>query len=144
MFGELYGPYDNHTEVLREIHNLEDQGYKSRDIQLLADTRENLYFEKKEKVHFSTLEDRNRFLQTMRRIVGRHKPEIEGIIGPEDMFGFTQEEKENYYEHLRRGKIYLFISPKKAKGFDANLNDSSWDPDSVYEDTSFRIRTKGL
>lgn len=144
MFGELYGPYDNHTEVLREIHSLEDQGYKSRDIQLLADTRDDLYFEKKEKVHFSTLEDRNRFLQTMKRVIGHHKPEIEGIVGPEDMFGLTQEEKENYYEQLRKGKIYLFISPKKIRNFDAHLNDSSWDDDCSYEDAVFRINTKGL
>ena len=144
MFGELYGPYDNHTEVLREIHSLEDQGYKSKDIQLLADTRDDLYFEKKETVHFSTLEDRNSFLQTMRRVIGHHKPEIEGIVGSEDMFGLTQEEKENYYEQLRKGKIYLFISPKKIQNFDAHLNDSSWDDDSSYEDAVFRINTKGL
>ena len=142
MFGEIYGPFDNHTEVLREIHDLEDQGYKSKDILLLADTRDDLYFEKKEKVHFATLEDRNRFMQTMRRVVGRRKPEIEGIIGTEDMFGLTEEEKENYYEQLKKGKIYLFIPPKKVHLDD--LNDSSEDVDSIYEDAIYRINTRGL
>ena len=144
MFGELYGPFIHHTEVLQEIHHLKEKGYKNKDIILLADTRDDLYFEKKEKVHFETLEERSRFLQTMKRVVGRGKREIEGIIGAEDLFGVTQEEKENYYEQLKKGKIYLFISPEKVRNYDAELNDSSIDSDSVYEGGSFRINTKGL
>ena len=131
MFGELYGPFDHHTEVLQEIHLLKEKGYKNKDIVLLADTKDNLYFEKKERVHFATVEERSRFLQTMKRVVGRRKPVIEGIIGAEDLFGVTQEEKENYYEQLKKGKIYIFISPEKVRNYDAELNDCSMDSDSV-------------
>jgi len=106
MFGELYGPFNHHTEVLQEIHHLKEKGYKNKDIILLAETSDDLYFEKKEKVHFETLEERSRFLQTMKRVVGRGRRDIEGIIGAEDLFGVTQEEKGNYYEQLKKGKIY--------------------------------------
>ncbi|MGN1402087.1 MAG: general stress protein [Bacillus sp. (in: firmicutes)] len=111
MAGIVYGVYDNHEQVMEAIHKLKARGFKSKDLTVMADKKDRLQMERKEKVNLSFLEDEemNTFFQALQKLFffGKKQDVLEKLSS----LSLTKEEMDVYIEQIMKGKILLVLDP---------------------------------
>lgn len=114
MAGMIFGVYETHQEVLDAIHRLKDRGFKNKDITVLADKKERLKLEKKEKVKISVQEEKEDyvFLKALQNIFSLNKKE--DVISILISLHLAKEDIDVYLEQISNGKIIVILDPEET------------------------------
>lgn len=137
MNAGIFGPFNEHVAVLKQISKLKEQGYKSEDIIIIADTDEGFLLEKQQHVHVETLEDTHHFWQKIKDAIFLKSVKDEEMEEVQHLMDVSDEEAEVYYEQLKTGKIFIVIGPESFLDFKDSLYDENVNP-------VVRIDTEGL
>ena len=137
MNAGIFGPFNEHRDVLKQISELKNQGYESGEIRIIADTDDGFLREKQQNVQVETLEGKHHFWNKMKSAIFFKSVKDEEIDEVQQMLDVTEEEAKVYYEQLKAGKIFIFIGPESFLDFeDVLYNDNI--------DSIVRIDTDGL
>lgn len=137
MNAGIFGPFNEHREVLKQISELKKWGYRNQDIKIIADTDEDFWVEKQQNVQLETLEEKHHFWNKMKSALFFKSIKDEEIEEVQQMLDVTEEEAAVYYEQLKWGKIFIFIGPESFLDFEDSLFGENINP-------IVRIDTEGL
>lgn len=137
MNAGIFGPFNEHREVLKQISELKKRGYRNQDIRIIADTDEDFLVEKQQNVQLETLEEKHHFWNKMKSVIFFKSIKGEEIEEVQQMLDVTEEEAAVYYEQLKLGKIFIFIGPESFLDFEDSLFGENINP-------IVRIDTEGL
>lgn len=137
MNAGIFGPFNEHREVLKQISELKKRGYRNQDIRIIADTDEDFLVEKQQNVQLETLEEKHHFWNKMKSALFFKSIKDEEIEEVQQMLDVTEEEAAVYYEQLKLGKIFIFIGPESFLDFEDSLFGENINP-------IVRIDTEGL
>ena len=143
MNAGIFGPYQKHNEVLKEIHRLKQQGYKESEMMIIADTEERISDDMKEKLQYETLEEPLDFFWKLKGAFYLKSSEEEDLAEVQQLLDVTEEEAEVYYEQLKAGNIFIYIRPESMLVFDDVSNEEMLDENFEGTPTT-RIHTDGL
>ena len=137
MNAGIFGPFNEHRDVLKQISELKNQGYKIQEIKIIADTYDGFLKEKQQNIQVETLEEKHHFWNKMKSVIFFKSVKDEEIDEVQQMLDVTAEEAKVYYEQLKVGKIFIFIGPESFLDFEDVLYNGNIEP-------IVRIDTDGL
>ena len=143
MNAGIFGPYKEHSEVLKEILRLKQQGYEESEMMLVADNEDRLLDEIKAKLSFETLDEEHDFFRKLKAAISLRSAKEEDLEEVQKLLDVSEEEAEVYYEQLKAGNIFIYIRPENMLIFDDVSSEDLLDENFEGTPTT-RIHTKHL